>query len=158
MRTLVGILFFALFLSASSGCSWLSSGTPLANATNGTLDCVKVGATDAAVAAGPVLLNDLIKWATGGSFAWSDVLAAFGGIETIIKDGISVATCSYYAIAAAFEATTSSAIKPASVSLYGRVLSVDDAAKVARLARTMIALRGLKTKTQFQLRAALVTP
>jgi hypothetical protein len=166
MRTFAAVLIFSLSLlalPAATGCSWLSSDTPLANATSGTLDCVKVGATDAAQAAAPVLLNDLIKWATGGTFTWADVLAAFGGLEAVIKDGIAVATCSYDAIAAALEQATSGATQPATVNvaLMGRTMAAPVAVRVAQFARTMMAVRGLKVapgKRMTTMRAAVVTP
>lgn len=155
-RLLATLLLSLTLLTAPAGCAWLSSGTPLANATAGTLDCVKVGATDAAQAAGPALLNDLIKWATGGTFTWADVLAAFGGLETVIKDGLAVAVCTYDAIATAFSPPPAGTVAPAAVALFGRTLKLDDAVKVGRLARNLLVLRGFKVKTPLGLRAVAV--
>jgi hypothetical protein len=156
-RLLATLLLSFTLLTAPAGCAWLSSGTPLATATNGTLDCIKVGATDAAQAAGPILLDDLIRWATGGTFKWSDVLAAFGGLEAIIKDGIAVATCSYDAIVNAINQATAGPTPPAAVALLGRTIKLDDAVKVSRLAQTMMKSRGLRVKVPLAMKAAVVT-
>jgi len=160
MRSVAIAMLFALALLVvpSSGCSWLSSGTPLANATSGTLDCVKVGATDAFQAAAPALLNDILKWATGGAFTWADVVAAFGGLEAIIKDGIVTATCIYDAIAAAVEQSTAGTTQPAAIAILGRTLKIDDAVRVARFTRTYMAMRGLRVSKRMAIRAAVVTP
>ena len=143
---IIALVLFTL----PAGCTWLHSGTPVANATDGTLNCIEVGATDAFKTAAPAILNLLLQFATTSGWQWSDVLAAFGGVEGVIKDGIVTATCIYYAVAVTCEQAAAglmvpaSATQPVNIVLMGRAFTPKVAADIANISRTYLGLRNRK--------------